>query len=207
MPLYKIQDKLIFFVHIPKTGGTSVERALSSLGKVSIDKKIEGFPTPSQHFHAEIYNKLIPSDFYDLGFAIVRNPYTRLISEYRHKFSRDKNKKLNFDAWIKKSFSDYKNNSYIHHNHIRPQIEFLLPTLTVFKFEDGMQMCVNEITKYCGIKDQVTLTREKLFKKTPLNAKRKTFELAAKFYANDFANLAYDPENFDFIEEQNIVLS
>jgi len=206
MPLYRIKDKLVFFVHIPKTGGTSVEMALESVGKVCLDKKIEDFPTPSQHFHAAIYNKLMPGDFYDRGFVIVRNPFARLISEYRHKYSREKTKNLDFDAWVKKSFSTYNLNRYVHQNHIRPQVEFLAPTVEIFKFEDGIQQCVDNITVYCGLNDRITLTREKLFEKTPLNAKRDTFRLVARFYHDDFVRLDYDPENFDFIEEQNIVL-
>lgn len=206
MPLYRIKDKLVFFVHVPKTGGTSVEKALESVGKVCLDKKIEGFPAPSQHFHAEIYNKLLPEDFYDRGFMIVRNPFTRLISEYRHKYSREKTKNLDFDAWVKKSFSTYQSNSYVHQNHIRPQVEFISPSVDIFKFEDGIQQCIDNITAYSGLEQRIILTREKLFEKTPIPARRDTFRRVADFYRNDFRKLDYDPENYDFIEDQKIFL-
>jgi len=74
MPLFKINSRIIFFVHIPKTGGTSVENTLARVGEISMHRK--PFPdwVPPQHWHAEIYETVIPKDFYDYGFLVCRNP-------------------------------------------------------------------------------------------------------------------------------------
>jgi hypothetical protein len=32
--------------------------------------------------HASVYERLVPRGFYDYGLTVVRNPYSRLASEY-----------------------------------------------------------------------------------------------------------------------------
>ena len=50
-----------------------------------------------QHFHANIYQKIIPEGFYDYSFCIVRNPFDRLVSEYAMRDTDD----YSFDDWVK----------------------------------------------------------------------------------------------------------
>lgn len=71
----------VLLIHIPKTGGTSIEDALGMKGNKSgygiVNNKA------IQHYKWEEYKKLTTPKFE--GFtkiSIVRNPYTRFISEY-----------------------------------------------------------------------------------------------------------------------------
>ena len=76
------------FVHIPKTGGSSISHILN---------KIEG--TESIKTHGSILEvKDNISDYYK--FTIVRNPYTRFMSEYFHQI-RKKETNKNFEFYIK----------------------------------------------------------------------------------------------------------
>ena len=55
------------FVHIPKTGGTSIRRAL---------ERIDPTVTDTRHQYADYY----PPDYYRA--TVVRNPWDRLVSRY-----------------------------------------------------------------------------------------------------------------------------
>ena len=74
--------KQIIFVHIPKTGGTTVENYLELM------KGINGYGviknTAFQHFNWKDYLTLLGEDIYlnYFKFSIVRNPISRLLSEY-----------------------------------------------------------------------------------------------------------------------------
>ena len=54
MPLCRILDRLVLFVHIPKAGGTSIERFLAASGQIALlhGRKIRGMNMTPQHIHA-----------------------------------------------------------------------------------------------------------------------------------------------------------
>ena len=89
MPLFHNGDDLVLFVHVPKCGGTAVEKSFMKGGwdvGYMNEPKITGYneaPCNAQHYHAEIIEHLImPSENCTDQFTIVRNPYQRLISEF-----------------------------------------------------------------------------------------------------------------------------
>jgi chondroitin 4-sulfotransferase 11 len=78
MPLSRFYKCI--FVHIPKTAGTSVEKILNT--GTEADFYSTKAPTLQHLTWLELKNKLTfdYSNFYK--FAIVRNPYDRIVSEY-----------------------------------------------------------------------------------------------------------------------------
>ena len=206
MPLYRINNHLVFFVHIPKTGGSSIEASLESKGSVCLSKKIDCFPAPFQHLHAELFQRLVPDDFYDKGFAVCRNPYSRLISEYRHQIIRGRVTQMTVDSWIENVFRKYKRDPFLKHNHIRPQSEFICNSIEVFKFEDGLESVVKGIYSFCGISSYKVHHNKKRYKKTPIQLKMSSLEKIRKFYQVDFDVFRYDPEDYTFVEKDQVVL-
>lgn len=204
MPLYRIRDKLVLFVHIPKTGGTSIEAALESLGEGCMFGKIKGFPAPTQHFHAAIYEQLVPVAFCDLAFTVVRNPYARLISEFRYQAKDGKTRDSDLNSWITRTLDRYQKDQYVRHNHVRPQVEFVVPGLQVFRFEDGLEACWREIERLCEVQPSASLASEKRFPKSPLTISRATLERVARFYAEDFERFGYDPSDFAVLKGQKV---
>lgn len=82
-----MKDKLLF-VHIPKTGGTSVVQSFNDATQYNNKFAIPPFPKRNSQFplikHVTLveysdYNKL--EDFFK--FTVVRNPYTRVYSYYK----------------------------------------------------------------------------------------------------------------------------
>ncbi len=147
MPLYRIAGKLVMFIHVPKTGGTTIENVLSSLGPQALFLKQlkPGLEVTPQHFDADLIKKLVPHEFVDFSFLIVRHPVDRLVSEffYRHTLSCDPHVRTHrlrisrrfstldsleisryFSKWTRASFKRYLGNPMASDNHFRPQKDF-----------------------------------------------------------------------------------
>jgi hypothetical protein len=100
------------FVHIPKSGGTSVENALGLLADVrnentetmfglikspALKKKVRS-TSFLQHLTAKELRRLLPSQFSSYyRFAFVRNPWSRMVSLY-HYHIRDK--RFSFNEFV-----------------------------------------------------------------------------------------------------------
>ena len=161
MPLYRIAGRLVLFVHVPKTGGTSVDRWLSAAGQgmLGAENQPRWLPSPPQHLHAAALAALVPAGMPDLAFAIVREPEARIVSEFFHRHRHDgrcrriglwqRRRPLAelspgalssyFDAWLRRGFARADRDPWWDQNHLRPQAEFTdWPGLRVFRLEDGM---------------------------------------------------------------------
>ena len=139
---FKENDLNLLLIHIPKTGGTSIETYFSKKYNIPLNTKCyysnkdsEFFNNISlQHhtFKSIKLNRLIFNiDFNNLNIiAIVRNPYERLLSElfWRRKINKKPiySTKEEVNLSIKDIFNKYKQNNDIYDNHIRPQYEFIL---------------------------------------------------------------------------------
>ena len=111
MPAYRISNKNVLFIHIPKTGGTTIEAFLSSHGPMSLhgrgEKILRPYRSsrlsghiPVQHFDASLLEVMFDRSFFDYAFLVVREPVERLKSEYR--FARELGRveaRLPFGAW------------------------------------------------------------------------------------------------------------
>lgn len=144
-------NKKIIFIHIPKTGGTSIENILGLIKKengygINNSKKAE------QHFIWNDYINILGLKIYNeyYKFSIIRNPYNRLISEYfwspvcGYIKNQNFNEFLNF---VKDVIDNEKYNENIFYDHFIPQYEFIvdnndkLMVDKLYKFEN-----FNEIT-------------------------------------------------------------
>jgi hypothetical protein len=131
MPYYpNIQ---LLFIHIPKTAGTSFNKYIIEKYNINLNKytNIIGLyylrgPKRLSLQHMT-YDELMTCKYISINkenlkiVTIVRNPYTRLISElFYQKTITLKTSKEEIYTKIKNLFNDYKND-----NHIRPQHEFI----------------------------------------------------------------------------------
>lgn len=149
MPIFLKDDKAILFVHIPKTGGSSIKKLFESMGwntaehcPSSVHRK--GDPNwyrviSPQHQHAIGLKQLFRIERFDGVLMFVRNPVDRLSSEYFWR-NRTENIKLRqlplkFRSWWKESREAYLSDHGYLDNHLRPQWEFLLQEAVVGNFE------------------------------------------------------------------------
>jgi hypothetical protein len=147
-------NKELIFIHIPKTGGTSIERVLDMqttekffcyqrcgvcmpkiLEKFNVEDRNKIKYTAPQHLTALQLETVLGSTIFNKykKFTIVRNPFDRLVSEYWYvkqtvnpHFTQYQN--LNFTQFVKKCFDLPNMARYIlFDNHFTPQVEFINP--------------------------------------------------------------------------------
>ncbi len=209
MPLYHINGKLILFMHIPKTGGTSVDTWLRGLGRPilgSIGKEIDWLPCVPQHLHAEALAKLVPHGTPDFAFAIVRHPEKRMISEFFHRHKDKRTRRIGpylrrrafdemtaeqmsryFEVWQDRAFAKFRKHPFWDDNHVRPQSAFTdWPGLHVFRFEDGLQSVYDKVTGELGLPPEGEVPRLNESRKHDLILTERAKSRIRAFYARDF---------------------
>ena len=197
MALYRFNDKLVLFVHIPKTGGTSTMRLLASIGGMEAFRQPvpnPDLPCTPQHFHAAILRDLIPPGFVDLAFTIVRNPFDRLASEYRMRIQEPQHD-LSFDEWVLRTLRRYRRNPFINDNHVRPQHEFLMPGVRQFRFEAAPFQAICDAMAEFGVAPPADIPWERRAAHLPLTMTPETARSIVAFYAADFEALCYSWED------------
>ncbi|MBY6065504.1 sulfotransferase family protein [Leisingera aquaemixtae] len=152
MPVIKYKDVLLHFAHIPKCGGTSVERYVQGLKGVSLaflDEQYVSNPPQQQHWNisspqhidGESLSRLFPKDFFTAFFTIVRHPIARLESAY--KFQRLVERRIGsdetLDQFVKTRLLENVLTKGWMDGHFYPQSGFFYPgaNYQVFKLEEN----------------------------------------------------------------------
>lgn len=139
-------QRKIIFIHIPKTGGTSIEQLLRDRGRYGL-QYIGVRNGQSMHHMLAIQLKKEINDFFQhYRFSIVRNPYDRFLSEYfwcpikgaGYKSGKSLDEFIDYVENVVKKNQYYSN---IYHDHFIPQYHFLfynkkLLVQSIFKFEE-----------------------------------------------------------------------
>lgn len=206
-----INSKKILFIHIPKTGGISIERALLTandtkrfpradlnilFGDVEKNKKM-----PYQHLTmGQIFNdfKFDEIDTFDFIFCVVRNPYERVISEIN---------------WLKCDIDNYFNDleknilrvraegySSEVDTHVLTQYSYIdkfEDRIKIYKFEDGLRKIFDDLEIILDKK--IPDVHENLSKKTYTkeNLLPNYKKIINIHYKVDFEKFNYEYENND----------
>ena len=145
MPLYRHYDKELVHIHIPKTGGTSVTKAVETRGGLAsfmrkAPAKQCGNVTPQ---HMDIGHTKM---FFDLGqlpvFAVIRDPWHRTVSEYVWRTSQINWKDMNM--FVKQNLIDVDHQKQ--DNHFLPQCEFINEDVKLFKYSNTL----DDVAEYVG---------------------------------------------------------
>jgi Sulfotransferase family len=193
MPLYRHGSKIVFFIHVPKTGGSSVENALRSLGckqALFTKGKPKFFRANLQHVNSEVYNHMMDDDFYDYAFMVVRNPFDRAASEFKMKVI-DAEDTTPFDEWFPAAIERCKQFRFTRDNHIRPQSSFFSEGVEVFKVEDGLDKVLAAACNALGIEPPATPRHDRKGSEGLIEAKSSTLTQLAAFYSKDFSHFGY----------------
>jgi len=109
-------DENFIFIHINKTGGSSVSEAL----------KIE-----RHHLSAFTVRNLIGEDAWKtkFKFAFVRNPWDRAVSQYHYRYKANQQNirtdNIGFEDWLKKAFIDKEVRLINSHAMFMPQTDWI----------------------------------------------------------------------------------
>lgn len=205
MPLLHHQGKTVFFAHVPKTGGTSVQDylirrfgALSMLGRQS-QKGPRGTSliNSAQHLSAQDLEEILPADL-NWTFAVVRDPIDRALSEYRFQRGSSRVSNFGFSTWLRIMIFAARCEPRIYDNHIRPQADLLPPGTEVFHLEDGLDEIILRLDEIFNEKTP-DLNIPHLLKSTnsPIAISREDVALISNFYHADYVRFGYAKPSCD----------
>jgi hypothetical protein len=202
MTVFEKDNKKILYVHIPKTGGTTIKKTFEESGwnvtwfnsgrHPDLNLAPAGVKTYAlAHLY---YDKLdnifnLEKDF-DYIFTITRNPYDRIVSEYNYRRAYSKSP---FNEWFETvKTKALETDMWFNDNHMRLQSEYIGPAINkIYKFEDGHENILKEIESKFDIKFLNTSRADnKSTKKLSVDEIDK--EVVYEFYKNDFELLGYD---------------
>jgi len=211
MPFFRCSDKLLFFVHAPKAGGSSVEDYLirrfddvfvySGGGRSGVGKGT-GLISPITHLCAWDLEDFLPTQM-DLVFTLVRNPLSRILSEYRWQRGSSQASRLDFSTWLNVMIKAARIDRRTYRNHIRPTSELVPERAEIFRLEDGFDAMVDRIDEATGTTaPDITVGHLKNRGKAsePIKLTRQDVALIADFYAVDYERFGYsppDPNDYD----------
>lgn len=152
MPIIRWNSKLVYFVHIPKCAGSSVEAYLQTVTKGGLgfldnnhllrdEAKRWGKSSP-QHVDGQTVGHLFGTGFFDAQFAVCREPVSRFYSAFRFQQQIEKTlpADLSIDRFIDGISPDIIQQSGFMDNHFLPQSAFLIPNIPcqIFRIENGL---------------------------------------------------------------------
>ena len=205
MPILIKDNKHFLFIHVPKAGGTSMEKIFFQSGwRISyLDFGGQGSLNhlrhcSPQHMHEEMLQSQFKLDKFDEIFMVVRNPYDRFCSEYCWANQSNFSFAPDIEVWAKNAIEVYAVNNYILDNHLRPQNEFQLPNANVYKLEKGFEAIIKDLESRHNLKltykDIRELTRISIsgFSSGKVTLNQSTKELIYNHYSEDFKCYGYD---------------
>ena len=213
MPYFKHKDIHLLLIHIPKTGGTSIERYIFSKYQYSLinHKKLIGFLPESEMKRTGIYSSLQHltyqnmydnSHYFEIDFSdniqvitVVRNPYDRIISQLFYK------KYLQYDDTpetankvITSIMEKYIASPELEDFHYRPQYSYivdknneLIDTITILKTET-----LEEDMKKIGFTDFTMKINESKHKPSRDYLNKSSIDIINQIYEKDFLLLGYE---------------
>ena len=149
MPIIKSSNKVVYFSHIPRCGGSSVEDYLQSLALVGVafldrtfDLRYSSRANSPQHIYGQDLARLFPMDFFDDYFTVVRYPISRFQSAFY--FNQTTQKTIDSNIGINEFISDLCVDSVseygFYDGHFAPQSQFLYPNVQYrfFRLEEAL---------------------------------------------------------------------
>lgn len=158
MPIISAENDLVLFVHIPKTGGTTIEKVFGGNVLHSVSIMESSLTVNAQHLDKFDIDMLGLRKLAPRSFTVVRNPYDRIESEYFH-FHRDRKTRLSFRAFLVYVRFRKNLNPWVFDNHIRPQSDFVFESTKIYYFERGFSEITKSISAEFGLPVIVALKR------------------------------------------------
>lgn len=211
MPSLTLPDRLIWFAHCPKAGGTSVEQFMVAHWGEAVGHLHWGWdlwwrdggwrvadpPNSPQHL---VWNDAIthlprPPD---AVFALVRDPVARMASEYRWQRHHRRGTKLGkalaympFPIWLRVMLTVARKNPHAFDNHFRSQTEFVPEGARVFRLEDGIEPAINWLTAAADATPTEQVIPHAIPSGRALRVHPRDVAFIAHVFAADYARFGY----------------
>lgn len=157
MPFIRHNGSAFLYLHVPKTGGGTVEAWMKTIAPLrfhTVGMPVALRATP-QHLRMADFRSLFGDGYFDHAVMTVRNPYDRIASEYRMRAMLGGQSFWKafptFSLWLEQSFAEADRNPFHLDNHLRPQWEFHGSGVEVLRFEDGLAAIVARMAERLGV--------------------------------------------------------
>jgi len=205
MPYYK--EKKLLFIHIPKTGGTTIENNISKNTPQTLysgyTNSLLDFPYNKKSLQHQFYTTIykfrdkLHVNFDNIKiFSVVRNPYDRIISDlFWHKL-------INKNFTAEQVYNVIKNN-YLDRNdldnHNEPQYKFivdenseLIKNIKIFRTET-LNESNYDLSKFVGF--NINIKQKNVNKDYSNYLNQYSISLINTFYKKDFELFNYKLES------------
>lgn len=214
MPICHFRGQALFFAHVPKTGGSSVEDYLiRRFGPLSLREDTLGGRRKRDviqsltHLSAADLARLLPPDL-DYSFAMVRDPLKRMISEYRFQSGVSAASRVTFQTWLRVMLRAARRDPRIYENHIRPQTDLVPEAAEVFRLEYGFDAMIARLDAVTGTTaPEIGMGHLLKRGRQDIPVFRQDIERIVAFYAADYDRFGYPrPDPADFPEDRRAAL-
>lgn len=211
MPYFRNNEINILFLHIPKTGGTSLEHYFSRKYNIPLNKdslymknsESDKKYVSDLNLHCSLqhltYNDLKNNSLFNIDYnkikiiTIVRNPYDRIISDlfFNKLIDKDSTKEETYNIIYKYLFNDntYDNHRIPQHLFIMDQNNKILDNIIIMHTENLVNDMVNagytDFNMYINVNRQKNLNYNDYLNSDSIN-------LINKYYENDFILFGYN---------------
>ncbi len=193
MQIFETPKGQVLFIHIPKTGGSTITNELRRHHQVSMNTNSvwPGYQCTPQHLYAGPLAELFQLAALAHVFTVVRQPVDSIRSEYNW---NQKNRSLKMPFWlrVRTKLFQARNSPYLDDNHLRPQEEFLCLNTEVFKLEDGLGKVFQRLGEVTGADDAENPETRNVADAPKPSLSKADRNLIGKFYASDFRRFGYE---------------
>ena len=211
VPVFSKDDKNVLFMHIPKTGGSSVTAFFRSRGWVVSYEDRSSLTKPGgtnylrrispQHLHAELIEEIYDLEKFDAVFSVVRHPLSRFKSEFAFRNPEVPISEISpklVEEWSFWALGQYRGNRSWADNHLRPQMDFVTPKSLLFRIENGFSEIEDLESSLNNNRDQTLekcadfpIANKSRFESDLIPLSPKLKRLLLRFYRTDFQKLNY----------------
>lgn len=201
MPIFKDAGRLLYFAHVPKCAGSSVEDYLARrFGPAAfLDRKFapgnrhNWSRNSPQHIPARQLARLFPQDFFDGGFAIVRDPLARARSAFHfHQTKRGKIPETEtLDSWLPRIAGFDAQAHARFDDHFRLQSDVVPDWCAAFRMEDGFEPVIAWLDAWSGQSHAATIGTSLTGKYKKAEPSPEIRDFVATFYAGDYERFGF----------------
>ena len=198
MPAYRIGNKTVLFIHIPKTAGMAIHAHLAAQGPAALHERLvsKGGSVGLRHQAADGLKKILLPGMVDYACMVVRHPVARLVSEYRYQGRRSiahlsRLHMLSFDLWLRHALWRVQHNPLWGSGHFRPQVDFECFDCEVFRYEDGLDRMMQAIGRVTGVEIPYETPPRNVSIQREATISQASLDRIAAFYAADYDRFGY----------------
>lgn len=209
MPLFKAAQKLVYYAHVPKCAGSSLEDYIHArFGEMALlDKTYMLRPaanrwskTSPQHIDKNSLYNFIEPDFFDRIFTVVRHPVARIVSAYHFQLEVEKlvPENVGFGEWLLDIQDRMEEDPFAFDNHVLPMSRIVPEGADVFHLEHGLDVLIPYFDKLAGNEDGARAMGRTNERNSGKGARVKPTDrdlaLIGELYNEDFERFGYSLE-------------